>query len=82
MLILCIKCGIETEQSYIGSTLSPPRIVTRCLVCRQTIFTDSWKIDNENRKIRQNAKIAKIEAARVAQFCKTLNIVTKLEQQS
>lgn len=45
-----------------GSSLGPPRIVTRCHICRQTNFTESWKIDDENRKIRQNAKIAKVEA--------------------
>jgi len=66
MLLLCAKCGVETEQNYIGSSYSPPRIVTRCQVCSQTTFTDSWIIDEKNRKIRQNAKIAKIEAARVA----------------
>lgn len=68
MLLLCAKCGVETEQSYIGSTLSPPRIVTRCHACGETTFTDSWKIDEKNREIRQNAKKAKIEAARVAQL--------------
>jgi NAD-dependent SIR2 family protein deacetylase len=68
LLLPCTKCGADTEQSYIGSCQSPPRIVTRCNVCKQTNFTDSWKIDNENRKIRQNAKVAKLEAARVAQL--------------
>ena len=66
MLLLCTKCRAETEQSYIGSSVGPPRIVTRCSVCREANFTDSWKIDNENRKIRQNMKFTKIEAEKSA----------------
>lgn len=68
MLLPCAKCSIETEQTYIGSCASPPRIVTRCNVCRAANFTDSWKIDDKNREIRQNAKITKIEAAKAAQL--------------
>ena len=68
MLLPCAKCRAETEQSYIGSCICPPRIVTRCNVCREANFTDSWKIDGENRKIRQNTKTEKIEAAKAAQL--------------
>lgn len=68
MLLPCAKCCVETEQSYIGSCVNPPRIVTRCNVCREANFTDSWKIDSENRKIRQNAKITRTLAAEAAQL--------------
>ena len=61
MLIFCAKCGIKTEQSYVGMSLSPSRIVTRCNGCRKTNFTDSWEVHNENRRIKQNAIKAKLE---------------------
>jgi hypothetical protein len=58
--LFCTKCGVDTEQKYLGSSLNPPRIVTRCQGCRQTNFTDSKKVDDENRKIRQNARNARL----------------------
>jgi len=61
MLIFCAKCGMKTEQSYLGISLNPSRIATRCNGCRQTNFTDSWEVHNENKRIRQNAIKAKLE---------------------
>jgi len=66
MLIFCSKCGVETEQNYLGSSLNPPRIATRCPQCKQTNFTDSKIIDDKNRNIRQNAKKAKLAAIQAA----------------
>jgi len=71
MLIFCAKCGVRTEQSYIGSSLNPPRIVTRCSGCRHANFTDAYIIDEANRKIRHDAKIARAEEARAKELAMT-----------
>jgi len=68
MLIFCAKCGVGTEQSYIGSSPNPYRIVTRCSGCRHANFTDAYMIDEANRKIRHDAKIAKVDATRAKEL--------------
>lgn len=62
MMLLCTKCGKETEQNYLGMSLNPPRIASRCSRCGQTNFADSWKVHSDNVKIKQDALKAKSAA--------------------
>jgi hypothetical protein len=60
--MLCGKCGKDTEQNYLGMSNSPSRIASRCCMCGQTNYADSWKVHNENKRIRQIAMKAKLAA--------------------
>lgn len=61
MLLFCKKCGKDTEQNYLGMSVSPPRIASRCPKCGETNFADSWKVHSDNAKLKQEAK-AKLAA--------------------
>jgi len=43
MYVFCTKCGIETEQNYIGVEIYSYRLASRCCECRETNFTDPPK---------------------------------------
>ena len=62
MLLFCKKCGKETEQNYLGMSLSPPRIASRCPICGETNFADSWKVHSDNARLKQEALKAKLAA--------------------
>jgi len=62
MLMFCAKCGKDTEQNYLGMSLNPSRIASRCCRCGQTNYADSWKVHNENKRIRQIELKAKLAA--------------------
>lgn len=62
MLLFCKKCGRDTEQNYLGMSLNPPRIASRCPKCGETNFNDSWKVHSENNRMKQEAIKAKLAA--------------------
>jgi predicted nucleic-acid-binding Zn-ribbon protein len=62
MLLFCKKCGKDTEQNYLGMSLNPPRIASRCPKCGDTNFADSWKVHSDNNRLKQEALKAKLAA--------------------
>lgn len=62
MLLFCKKCGKDTEQNYLGMSLNPPRIASRCPKCGDTNFADSWKVHSENNRLKHEAMKAKLAA--------------------
>ena len=56
MMVLCTKCGIDTEQNFIGIEVYSCRIASRCTHCRSTNFSEPER--KPRTPVRQQSQIS------------------------